>query len=96
MILSESLLIIISVYGLNIRLPEQQLWLVMLLICAANIYTSIRLHAEEPVTEIDIFSQLVVDVGAIGLLLYLTGGASNPIIWVFLLPVIITAIMLPQ
>ncbi len=96
MILSESLLIIISVYGLNIRLPEQQLWLVMLLICSANIYTSIRLHADEPVTEIDIFTQLIMDVAAITLLLYLTGGASNPIIWVFLLPVIITAIMLPH
>ncbi|MDO9107328.1 MAG: ATP-binding protein [Methylovulum sp.] len=96
MILSESLLIIISVYGLNIRLPEQQLWMVMLLICSVNIYTSIRLQAEEPVTEVDIFTQLIMDVVAIALLLYLTGGASNPIIWVFLLPVIITAIMLPH
>lgn len=96
MILSESLLIIISVYGLNIRLPEQQLWLVMLLICSVNIYTSIRLQAEDPVTEGDIFTQLIMDVAAIALLLYLTGGASNPIIWVFLLPVIIAAIMLPH
>jgi two-component system sensor histidine kinase RegB len=96
MILSESLLIIISVYGLNIRLPEQQLWLVMLLICSVNIYTSIRLQAEDSVTEGDIFTQLIMDVAAIALLLYLTGGASNPIIWVFLLPVIIAAIMLPH
>jgi two-component system sensor histidine kinase RegB len=96
MILSESLLIIISVYGLHIQLPEQPLWLVMLLICAANVYTSIRLQDEEQITELDIFTQLIIDVFAITLLLYLTGGASNPIIWVFLLPVIITAIMLPQ
>ena len=96
MIFSESLLIFLSTYGLKIRLPEQQLWLVVLLIIAANIYTSIRLQAEEPITETEIFAQLVMDVIAIALLLYLTGGASNPIIWVFLLPVIITAIMLPQ
>lgn len=70
--------------------------MVMLLICSVNIYTSIRLQAEEPVTEVDIFTQLIMDVVAIALLLYLTGGASNPIIWVFLLPVIITAIMLPH
>jgi two-component system sensor histidine kinase RegB len=37
-----------------------------------------------------------MDVLGIAGLLYFTGGASNPIIWVFLLPVIITAIMLPQ
>jgi two-component system sensor histidine kinase RegB len=84
------------VYGLNIRLPEQQLWLVISAIVAVNLYTSMRLDADEPVTQLEIFSQLTIDVLGITGLLYLTGGASNPIIWVFLLPVIITAIMLPQ
>jgi two-component system sensor histidine kinase RegB len=96
MILSESLLIILSTYGLHIRLPQQQLWLVVLSIGAVNLYTWMRLKTEDPVTELEIFSQLVIDVFAITALLYLTGGASNPIIWVFLLPLIITAIMLHQ
>lgn len=96
MIFSESFLIFVSTYGLKIRLPEMQLWFVVILMVAANIYTSIRLQIEEPVSELEIFAQLIIDVAAIGLLLYLTGGASNPIIWVFLLPVIIAAIMLPQ
>lgn len=96
MILSEIILIFLSIYGLNIRLPEQQLWLVVLSIISVNMYTSMRLQIEDPVTEIELFSQLMVDVLAIASLLYLTGGASNPIIWVFLLPVIITAIMLPH
>jgi two-component system sensor histidine kinase RegB len=81
---------------LNIHLPEQQLWLVVSAIVAVNVYTSMRLDTDEPVTHIEIFLQLCMDVLAITGLLYLTGGASNPIIWVFLLPVIITAIMLPQ
>ena len=96
MVLSESLLIFLSVYILNIHLPEQQLWLVIAAIVAVNIYTSMRLDTREPVTQMEIFSQLSMDVLGITGLLYLTGGASNPIIWVFLLPVIITAIMLPQ
>ncbi len=96
MILSEIILIVLSVYGLNIRLPEQPLWLVILSIIAVNVYTSMRLQTEDPVTELEIFSQLVIDVFAIAALLYLTGGASNPITWVFLLPLIITAIMLHQ
>ena len=96
MILSESILIILSTYGLNIRLPEQQLWLVVFMIGAVNVYTSMRLEADEPIVDTEIFAQLFIDVLAITALLYLTGGASNPIIWVFLLPVIITAIMLPQ
>lgn len=96
MLASEATLIIISVYGLNIRLPQEQLWLVLLSIGSANLYTWMRLKTEDPVTELEIFSQLVVDVLGIASLLYLTGGASNPIIWVFLLPLIITAIMLPH
>jgi len=96
MILSEVILIVLSIYGLNIRLPEQQLWLVIMSIGVVNAYTSMRLETEEPVTELEIFSQLVIDVFAITALLYLTGGASNPITWVFLLPLIITAIMLHQ
>ena len=96
MMLSEVILIILSVYGLSIRLPEQQLWLVVLSTGAFNLYTSMRLETDDPVTELEIFSQISIDVFAIAALLYLTGGASNPITWVFLLPLIITAIMLPQ
>ncbi|MDD2724278.1 MAG: ATP-binding protein [Methylovulum sp.] len=96
MIASESVLIVLSTYGLNIHLPQKQLWLVVLMIAGLNFYTSLRLQAEDPVNELEIFIQLILDVVAITALLYLTGGASNPIIWVFLLPVIITAIMLPQ
>jgi two-component system sensor histidine kinase RegB len=96
MMLSEIILIVLSVYGLHINLPEQQLWLVVISTGAVNLYTSMRLQTDVPVTELEIFSQISIDVFAIAVLLYLTGGASNPITWVFLLPLIITAIMLPQ
>ncbi|UOA06835.1 ATP-binding protein [Methylobacter sp. S3L5C] len=96
MMLSEIILIVLSVYGLHINLPEQQLWLVVMSTGAVNLYTSMRLQTDVPVTELEIFSQISIDVFAIAVLLYLTGGASNPITWVFLLPLIITAIMLPQ
>ncbi len=96
MILGESFLIVMFVYGLNIEIPEQQLWLVIVAIIAFNAYTSLRLQTDDVVTELEIFSQICIDVISIAALLYLTGGASNPITWVFLLPVMITAIMLPQ
>jgi two-component system, sensor histidine kinase RegB len=96
MILGESFLVIMFVYGLNIMIPEQQLWLVIVAIIVVNTYTSMRLQTDDPVTELEIFSQICIDVISIAALLYLTGGASNPITWVFLLPLIITSIMLPQ
>jgi two-component system, sensor histidine kinase RegB len=96
MILGEGFLVVMFVYGLNIQIPEQQLWLVIVAIIAFNVYTSMRLQTDDPVTELEVFSQICIDVLSIAALLYLTGGASNPITWVFLLPLIITAIMLPQ
>lgn len=95
MIAGESMLIFLSINALNIRLPQQQLWLVVLSLAAFNFYTSLRMKTEEPVTDAELFSQLSVDVLGIAALLYLTGGASNPITWVFLLPLMVTALMLP-
>ncbi|WAR43774.1 ATP-binding protein [Methylomonas rapida] len=85
-----------AVHGLGIDLPMNQLWLAIFAISILNLYTWLRLRTPEPVTEHEIFSQICMDVLALSYLLYLTGGASNPIIWVFLLPLIVTAIMLPQ
>lgn len=96
MILGECFLVVVFVYVLNINIPEQQLWLVIVAIIAFNTYTSMRLQTDDPVTELEVFSQICIDVLSIAALLYLTGGASNPVTWVFLLPLIITAIMLPQ
>jgi len=96
MVLSEIMLILLSLYGLKIDLPQYELWSVVFSIGIINLYTWIRLKTNEPITELEIFSQLAIDVLAMSSLLYLTGGASNPIIWVFLLPLIVTGIMLPQ
>ncbi|PPD35649.1 MAG: histidine kinase [Methylomonas sp.] len=88
--------VFVAVHGLGIELPMNQLWLAIFAISILNLYTWLRLRTPEPVTEHEIFSQICMDVLALAYLLYLTGGASNPIIWVFLLPLIVTAIMLPQ
>lgn len=96
MLAGESLLIIILVYVLDIHLPQEQLWPAILSVAAVNLYTWMRLKTDTRITEMEIFSQLCIDVFAIATLLYMTGGASNPITWVFLVPLIITAIILPQ
>lgn len=95
MLFSEAFLIFISTHGLYLELPQRPLWWIVASIAAVNIYTWFRLEDQTPVTSKEIFIQLVLDVVAITALLYPTGGASNPIIWVYLLPLMITAIMLP-
>jgi len=96
MLFAVVIAVFIAVHGLGIELPMNQLWLAIFAISILNLYTWLRLRTPEPVTEHEIFSQICMDVLALAYLLYLTGGASNPIIWVFLLPLIVTAIMLPQ
>ncbi len=96
MIGGESLLLLISIDILKIPLHQEALWLTILAIGTVNLYTWLRLKTDTLVTEMEIFSQLVIDVLAIASLLYLTGGATNPFTWIFLLPVILTAIVLPH
>jgi two-component system sensor histidine kinase RegB len=96
MIISESGILFLAIFGLGIKLPHQALALIIVAIISVNLYTWIRLKTQKEVTELEIFCQLIIDVLGIASLLYLTGGASNPIIWVFLLPLMVTGIMLPQ
>ncbi|NOQ65350.1 MAG: sensor histidine kinase [Methyloprofundus sp.] len=96
MIGGEALLLLVSIDILKIPLHEEALWLTILAIGTVNLYTWMRLKTDMPVTEMEIFSQLTIDVFAIASLLYLTGGATNPFTWIFLLPVILTAIILPH
>jgi len=96
MIGGESMLLIISIDILKIPLHQEALWLTILAIGTVNLYTWMRLKTDLPATEMEIFSQLSLDVFAIAALLYLTGGATNPFTWIFLLPVILTAIILPH
>jgi two-component system sensor histidine kinase RegB len=96
MIAGEAFIILLSVYGLQIPLPQDSLWLVIIAIGAVNLYTWLRLQTDTPITELEIFSQLTLDVFGLAALLYLTGGATNPITWIFLLPLILTGIILPH
>lgn len=58
--------------------------------------TKLRLSREWPVTEVEMLVQLSLDVALITAFLVFTGGASNPFVSLFLLPVVIAATVLPR
>ncbi len=60
-----------------------------------NILTGWRLRRAWPLTNLEVFGQLCVDVLALGALLYFSGGPANPFVSLFLLPLTITAAILP-
>ena len=92
----EALSVLISVYGLDIPLHQTALTGIITLQVGLNFYTWLRLDREHPVTSAELSIQLGFDILSITAILYFTGGATNPLTWFFLLPLIIAAIVLPQ
>lgn len=96
MICGETVVILLCLYGLDIPLREVPLWGIITIMALFNWWTWLRLSSEEPIVEIELFVQLSFDVLAITAILFFTGGATNPLAWFFLLPLIIAATVLTQ
>lgn len=76
-------------------IPWAELIAVVVGLTIINIMTWYRLHQNWPVTNLEFFLQLLVDVLALTALLYFSGGSTNPFISFYLLPLIIAATILP-
>lgn len=85
----------IAHWGIRLMLPYQTLFILLAGMTAINAVTWLRVRKPWPVTEIEFFSQLVIDIASIYLLLYFSGGASNPFVSYFLVPLSISAATLP-
>lgn len=74
-------------------------WRPMLLTIAAlatiNLFSWLRLRNDSIVSNPELFAQLSVDVGALSILLFYSGGSTNPFISLYLLPLVIAAATLP-
>jgi two-component system sensor histidine kinase RegB len=81
-------------YGLN--LPQQPLIITLALLALLNLLTWLRLKTGFSISDIEVFIQMLLDIAAITSLFYYTGGATNPFIWFYLLPLIIAATILPR
>jgi len=88
------LLIARQVYGLGV--PALQLSLIVGGLVAINFASWWRHRSVSPVTDRQFFIQLLVDLFALTSILYYSGGASNPFVYFFLLPMAISAAALPQ
>lgn len=63
----------------------------LLLLVLFNLWTLWRLRRGGPVGEAELFGQLVVDVFLVTLVLYRTGGSTNPFVSYYLVPLTIAA-----
>lgn len=80
---------------LELALDWQTMLLTIAVLAAINLFTWLRLHKATPVSNLELFAQLGVDVIALTVLLYYSGGSTNPFVSLFLLPLVIAAATLP-
>jgi two-component system sensor histidine kinase RegB len=92
---AQSAAILLAVVYLDMVLPLAAMSSVIAVLSGFNIYTRLRINNRKPVTVTELIIQLVVDILALTVLLSLSGGASNPFAILYLLPLTITAILLP-
>lgn len=80
---------------LDIALPQLPMLAVVSLMLGFNGYVQWRTQTDGSVGATELFGQLCVDLTALAILLYLSGGAANPLISLLLVPIAIAALSLP-
>lgn len=85
----------LAYWGLEMDLPWTEMVAVTILLSVLNLATWIRLRRKWPVSSVEFFAQLLMDVFALSALLYFSGGSTNPFISLYLLPLTIAAAALP-
>ncbi len=84
-----------SVWVETTNLPYAQVAAVLCVFNAVHVFTFFRLRQALPVTDLEFFIQLLMDVVCLNLLFYFSGGATNPFVSYLLVPVCISAATLP-
>ncbi|ASU38811.1 histidine kinase [Herbaspirillum sp. meg3] len=86
--------IIVVIFGFDIHLPLPHMLEVLACLIAFNIGSHLRWHERPFVTNRELFLALLVDVATLTAQLYLSGGATNPFAFLYLLQIIISAVLL--
>ncbi|WP_136680371.1 ATP-binding protein [Neptunomonas sp. XY-337] len=89
-LVGQSAAILFALWYLHADLNPWHTGSALALLGILNLITYARLHSHWPVTQPELFSQLLADTIIYGFILYHTGGGTNPFIFMLLIPLIIT------
>ncbi|WP_321879757.1 ATP-binding protein [Paraburkholderia bannensis] len=79
----------------GVQLPLPAMLFVIALEVAFNGVTWLRVTQDRPESDLELFGQLWVDLGALSALLFLSGGTTNPFVSLYLPSLAIAAAVLP-
>ncbi|MDT8363097.1 MAG: ATP-binding protein [Nitrosomonas sp.] len=82
-------------HTIDLNLPWNNIMITVSILLIINFLTRIRLRYRWPVTNPEFFLQLLIDISVLTILLYFSGGSTNPFVSLYLIPLIIAAIVLP-
>ena len=91
---AQVLTLVFAQQALHMQLAYLPLWSGVLVLAVANLLLAWRMR-HRPATDARVMAALLLDLGVLAWLLYWTGGAANPFVTLFLLPVALTATVLP-
>jgi two-component system sensor histidine kinase RegB len=86
--------ILVVHFGFGIRLPLGPMLGALGFLAIFNLVSLWRWDRHEDVTDLELFVALLADVGTLTVQLYLSGGVTNPFIFLFLLQVCLGAVLL--
>ena len=81
-------------YGFAIHLPLQHMLAVLAGLLAFNLLSLLRWRYQRAVSNGELLAALLIDVLMLTVQLYLSGGATNPFVFLYLLQVILGAVLL--
>lgn len=93
-VVGQILTIAIVHFGFGIRLPLDHMGAALAFLVAFNLASLLRWRWRREVADGELFVALLVDVGTLTAQLYLSGGATNPFIFLYLLQVSLGAVLL--
>ena len=81
-------------YSLNLTLPVREMLLVVGCLAVFNVVSLLRLRTGVMVRNVELFLALLIDVAVLTVQLYLSGGTSNPFVFLYLLQITLGAVLL--
>jgi two-component system sensor histidine kinase RegB len=81
-------------YSLGMKIPLEPMLAIVGAMAFFNLACLLRWHSKQPVFEVELFIGLLVDVAALTAQLYLSGGISNPFVFLYLLQIAVGAMLL--
>ncbi|CAN5352904.1 ATP-binding protein [soil metagenome] len=88
--------IVLTEYVLDITLPLTAMFSVLAALVVLNIASLISLRFARPIANAQLFAALLLDVAALSAQLYLSGGATNPFVSLFLLQTVLGSVLLER